>query len=305
MQITKTLGRAYALGFALMGAFILTLALVVPGQAAVNHRPHPHPTVSRSAPSAPPTVSPSAPAPVPTTTTDGTFSGPAAPAGWKITYQRNFASTPGLGDWVVQPGAGATVLDSTKPGAEFGAGVEMTQLNQWAELISSDAVVGPNSFVQGLIFIPSAAGSRPAPDAATFPAGTTANWPAFWTFGNPWPQNGEIDALEAQSGQSCEQTHYSSGPTSSTEINSPSNCSQGYGTGTGWTTVSILRQNEVIKVWYGTKYIGQVPLPTTADEKLVFQNQSYSTSVCGHCFGPTVLGSASTAWLSNVRVYAP
>jgi hypothetical protein len=242
--------------------------------------------------------------PVHKATLTGSFTGPAAPAGWKVTYQRNFASTPGLGDWVVQPGAGATVRDSTAKGSEFGMGVEMTQLNQWAEIISSDAVVGPNSFVQGLVYIPTASGDSPY-NGQYFPPGSSANWPAFWTFGNPWPQNGEIDALEVQHARSCEQTHYSSGPSSSTELNSPSNCSQGYGTGTGWTTVSILRQNEEVKVWYGTKYIGEVPLPTTANEKLVFQNQSYSNSVCGNCFGPTLLGAPSTAWLSNVRVYAP
>jgi hypothetical protein len=277
------------------------MALVLIGAAGwswPHHHGHPapQPTVSTSAPTTP--------TPTPTITADGSFTGPAAPSGWVVTYSHNFASTPGQADWVTQSGNNAPILDSTSPGAEFGVGIETTALSQWAELISSDAVVGPNSFVQGLVYIPSAAGTSPY-NGQTFPAGSTANWPAFWTFGNPWPQNGEIDALEAQHGASCEQTHYSSGPSSSTEINSPSNCSQGDGTGTGWTTVSILRQNETVKVWYGNEYIGQVPLPTTADEKLVFQNQSYSDSVCGNCFGPTLLGSASTAWLSNVRVYAP
>lgn len=242
------------------------------------------------------------PTPTPSVTPDGSFTGPAAPSGWTVTYSHNFASTPGQADWVTQSGNNAPVLDSTKAGAEFGVGVETTALSQWSELISSNAVVGPNSFVQGLVYIPAGSGSRPAPDAATFPAGSTANWPAFWTTGNPWPQNGEIDMLEGQSGRSCEQT-FSGSPSSPT--GSKSNCGALGSVSTGWLTVSMLRQGEQIKVWYDNTYIGEVPLPTTANEKLIFQNQSYSTSVCGHCFGPTLLGSPSTAWLSNVRVYAP
>lgn len=288
-------------------ACLMTLALLgAAGFGWPRHhgRPAPAPKPTATAPVTPsPSPSTSAPTSPPMVTPDGTFSGPAAPSGWVQTYSRNFASTPGQGDWVTQSGNNAPILDSTKAGAEFGVGIETTALSQWAELISSNAVVGPSSFTQGLIYIPAGSGSRP--DGHTFPTGSTANWPAFWTFGNPWPQNGEIDALEAQTGRSCEQTHYSSGPSSSTEINSPSDCGALGADSTGWLTVSILRQNEQVTVWYNNVKIGTVPLPTTANEKLTFQNQSYSTSVCGNCFGPTLLGSASTAWLSNVRVYAP
>jgi hypothetical protein len=291
-----------------VGSSTSTSHAALTSNSALMHRPpRHHPTPAPSTPSPSPTTpspTPTTPSPSPSATANGTFTGPAAPAGWTVTYQRNFASTAGQGDWVTQPGNNAPVIDSTKPGAEFGLGIELTAVSQWTEIISSDAVVGPNSYVQGLVYIPSGSGG-PNPYGNTFPAGSSANWPAFWTFGNPWPQNGEIDMLEVQNGKSCEQTHYSATPGSSTEGNSVSNCAALDGTGTGWVTVSMLRQNEEVKVWYGNTYMGEVPLPTTADEKLVWQNQSYSDSVCGNCFGPTVLGSASTAWLSNVRVYAP
>jgi hypothetical protein len=105
----------------------------------------------------------------------------SAPAGYQVTCAHNF-TTQGMGDWVTQPGAGATVSVSSS----YGLGVGVTGEDQWAEVISSDAVIGPNSFVQGLVYIP------PGPN------GSTANWPAFWSTGSPWPNNGEIDMLEGQ-----------------------------------------------------------------------------------------------------------
>jgi len=106
-----------------------------------------------------------------------------------VTYAHTF-TTQGMGDWLTQPGASAAVSVSSS----YGLGV--TGEDQWAEVISSNAVIGPNSFVRGLVYIP------PGPN------GYTANWPAFWSTGSPWPNNGEIDMLEGQAGRSCEQTHY-------------------------------------------------------------------------------------------------
>ena len=207
-----------------------------------------------------------------------------APAGYQVTYSHVF-TTQGMGDWVTQPRAGATVSVSSR----YGLGVEVTGENQWAEIISSDAVVGPNSFVQGLVYIPPG------------PKGYTANWPAFWTTGSPWPNNGEIDMLEGQEGRSCEQTHYgtlqSDGRASG---NSASKCAPlGY---TGWLTVSMWRTGEQVKVWYNRTFIGTVPLPTTANEELIFQNQDGPADSCPACNGPLVY--PSTAWLSRVAVWS-
>jgi hypothetical protein len=208
---------------------------------------------------------------------------PTAPAGYQVTYSHVF-TTHGMGDWATQPRAGAKVSVSTR----YGLGIEVTGKDQWAEVVSADAVVGANSFVQGLVYIP------PGPN------GYTANWPAFWTTGSPWPNNGEIDMLEGQEGRSCEQTHYGTlQPNGHASGNSVSNCAPlGH---TGWITVSMWRTGEQIKVWYNRTFIGKVPLPTKANEELIFQNQDGPTNSCDACNGPLVY--PSTAWLSKVAVW--
>ena len=181
-----------------------------------------------------------------------------------MTYAHDF-TTQGMGDWVTQPGTGATVSVSSS----HGLGVEVTGEDQWAEVISSDAVIGPNSFVQGLVYIP------PGPN------GYTANWPAFWSTGSPWPNNGEIDMLEGQEGRSCEQTHYGElQPHGHASGNSVSKCGPLGSSSTGWLTVSMLRTGEQVEVWYNKTFVGKVPLPTTANQKLIFQNQDGPNNGC-------------------------
>jgi hypothetical protein len=208
------------------------------------------------------------------------------PAGYQVTYAHDF-TTAGMGDWVTQPGAGATVSVSPR----YGLGVEVTGENQWAEVISSDAVIGPESFVQALVYIPPG------------PGGSTANWPALWTTGSPWPENGEIDLLEGQGGRSCAQTHYGERqPNGLASGNPVSKCGPLGSGSTGWLTVSMLRTGKQVEVWYNKAFIGKLPLPTTAEEELIFQNQDGPSNSCPSCNGPLVI--PSTAWLSRVAVWS-
>jgi hypothetical protein len=57
-----------------------------------------------------------------------------------------------------------------------------------------------------------------------------------------------------------------------------------------------------VEVWYNKTLIGQVPLPTTANQELIFQNQDGPNDSCPSCNGPLVI--PSTAWLSRVAVWS-
>jgi hypothetical protein len=62
------------------------------------------------------------------------------------------------------------------------------------------------------------------------------------------------------------------------------------------------RTGEQVKVWYNRTFIGKVPLPTEANEELIFQNQDGPTTRCEACNGPLVY--PSTAWLSRVAAWS-
>jgi hypothetical protein len=203
---------------------------------------------------------------------------PHAPAGWGVVYAHDFA-TQGAGNWKADPWySSAPVLESS----QNGLGVDITAPGQKTWVVYSPAnpyFIGPDAFVQGLVYIPEAAN------------GQVANWPAFWTSGDPWPENGEIDMLEGLGGSACVHTHYE---TAQGEAGPSGGCASPP-LGTGWVTVSMLRENGEVKVWYDSAYIGEAPLPTSALEELIFSDESDGG-------GPYAAG---TAWLRDVTVSAP
>jgi hypothetical protein len=201
---------------------------------------------------------------------------PRPPSGYHETYSHNFA-TQGRGNWVTQPQARATVSTG-----KYGLSITVTGKDQWAE-VHSGVVIKPNSFVQAQVYLPSADGK-------------IVNWPAFWAVGSVWPADGEIDIIEGLAGRACWRTHYAG-------IGRPGlgSCAPA-GKFTGWSTMSALWTGGKVTFWYNNTRMGTVTLPTTADQKLIFENQSFDPSnSCPVCYGP--LAYPSTAYLSWVHVW--
>ncbi len=92
------------------------------------------------------------------------------------------------------------------------------------------------------------------------------DWPAYWMYGNNWPAQGEIDAVEANFGTNYVSWHYTScdGSASSSEISTNPwtyDCkSNATPTGTniqpGWHIVDIAFTSSGVQVYYdGSLYV--------------------------------------------------
>jgi hypothetical protein len=256
-----------------------------PGWGRHHHRQPPTPPVVPPPVVPPPVVPPPVVSP-PTTTQTGV---PTPPTGYTQRYSHNFV-TQGMGDWVTQGGNNAPVKLSQAKGAQFGLGIELTTQSQWTEIISKNAVVTANCFVQALLYVPLTSG------------GVVGNWPGWWTTGPNWPEDGEIDIFEGIRGSLTLSTHYGTIDPSTNYASENQQAPVAPAHTGGWLTVTLLRTNQQVTVWYGARKVGPIPAPFTANHELIFQNQSYSTSVCANCFGPLLV--PSTTWLSKVSVYS-
>ncbi|WP_327319406.1 glycoside hydrolase family 16 protein [Streptomyces sp. NBC_01235] len=100
-----------------------------------------------------------------------------------------------------------------------------------------------------------------------------ANWPAFWTDGQNWPTDGEMDVMEGLGGSACYHFHSSSG--------GPGGCASG--SYTGWHTYGAEWKQGSVTFYYDGKQVGQITSGITSAPMYLILNNAIS-SIHG---GPT------------------
>ncbi|MFG2818182.1 family 16 glycosylhydrolase [Kitasatospora sp. NPDC048365] len=98
-----------------------------------------------------------------------------------------------------------------------------------------------------------------------------ANWPAFWTDGQNWPADGELDVMEGLSGQACYHFHSPSG--------GPGGCASG--NYTGWHTFGAEWAPGSVTYYYDGVKVGQITSGITSSPMYVILNNAVYAS------GPT------------------
>lgn len=102
-----------------------------------------------------------------------------------------------------------------------------------------------------------------------------ANWPAFWTDGQNWPADGEMDIMEGLSGgTACYHFHSPSG--------GPGGCAPG--NFTGWHTYGAEWKPGSVTYYYDGKQVGQITSGITSSPMYLILNNAISSQHGG----PTV-----------------
>ncbi|MBC3839949.1 glycoside hydrolase family 16 protein [Streptacidiphilus sp. 4-A2] len=95
------------------------------------------------------------------------------------------------------------------------------------------------------------------------PDGGVSDWPAFWTDGQTWPSDGEMDVMESLSGETCYHYHDSSG--------ADGGCS--YTLGPGWHVFGADWEGDTVTYYFDGRKVGSTPTDgSTALQYLVLNN---------------------------------
>jgi beta-glucanase (GH16 family) len=115
---------------------------------------------------------------------------------------------------------------------------------------------------------------------------TIDNWPAWWTDGQNWPQDGEMDVLEGLGGQACYHFHSPAG--------APGGCAAG--NFTGWHTYGAKWESGSVIYYYDGKAVGTITTGITAAPMYLILNDAVSRTAGGP-------SRPSTMRIAYVRVW--
>ncbi len=93
-----------------------------------------------------------------------------------------------------------------------------------------------------------------------------ANWPAFWTDGQNWPTDGEMDVMEGLGGRACYHFHSDAG--------GPGGCASG--DFTGWHTYGAEWKSGSVTYYYDGKQVGQITSGITSQPMYLILNNGVS-----------------------------
>lgn len=110
--------------------------------------------------------------------------------------------------------------------------------------------------------------------------GTIADWPAIWTDGQSWPQDGELDAMEGLGGQACWHFHDPSG--------GPGGCSTTNFTG-GWHTFGADWEPGSVTYYYDGTVVGSVTSGITSSPMFVILDLAADNAYGGPLTAPATL----------------
>lgn len=141
---------------------------------------------------------------------------------------------------------------------------------------------------------------------------TWENWPAFWMYGNDWPQDGEIDAVEANYDQNYVTWHYGTNNTTegtgswNNKVLTPT----GPNISPGWHIIDIAFGGNRIQIFYdGYSYL-TLPETLTAQTGdpmwITFSTGSCEAEGINECKNGTLgLGVAGNIQIKYLRAFLP
>jgi beta-glucanase (GH16 family) len=96
--------------------------------------------------------------------------------------------------------------------------------------------------------------------------GRIANWPAFWTDGQHWPNDGENDVMEGLEGDACWHFHSTAG--------GPGNCASG--DFSGWHTYAATWSPGKVSYFYDGAHVGDITTGITGSPMYLIVNYGIS-----------------------------
>jgi beta-glucanase (GH16 family) len=231
---------------------------------------------------------------------------PIGPGGkWNLTFDDEFTGTRlNTATWATGWfGSGVTApVNSTEQECLAPGQVSVSGGNLNITVAKSSCTVGDKTYPyrSGLISSNPSSGAPNQPSAGFQQAygffqariylpgsnGTIDNWPAWWTDGQNWPADGEMDILEGLGGQACYHFHSPAG--------GPGGCASG--AFTGWHTYGANWEPGSVTYYYDGKVVGTISTGITSAPMYLILGDAVSATTGGPSHPSTMKVAYVRVW---------